>query len=421
VHVLFVLDTWGLIGGAERHAVAVVPSLIERGHRITVLCRQDGEPGVDGPEIVTFPPLGGDSLTEAEADELEQRVRGIAADVILWSSSHNVDALELLQERWPLVRYVHDHSLFCPSLNKYQNDGEICRDPMGFACIERYWTKGGCTNFQLSGYARPVMGPVQKLREHQHALEIARRATRVLTSSQYMLEELLKVSFRPERTSVLHYFTESNTPAQPRGELDEATARFLDAEDAPLVFAPARLSLPDKGIDFLLSALSRVEQPFRAVIAGSGPYEAWLREKCAEEGLTERVHFSGWTAPEAIETLYARSTVVVCPSVWAEPFGLVGIEAMAHARPLVAFWVGGVSEWLLDGENGFLLQRKDYGGMAAAIDRLIADPALAQRMGERGKQILEERFPKRRHLEILEWILSIAAWPPEDEEEEAAG
>ena len=53
--------------------------------------------------------------------------------------------------------------------------------------------------------------------------------------------------------------------------------------------------------------------------------------------------------------------------MWSEPFGLVGLEGMAHAKPVVAFDVGGVSDWLVDGENGFLVPRGDVDAMAAAI------------------------------------------------------
>ena len=66
-------------------------------------------------------------------------------------------------------------------------------------------------------------------------------------------------------------------------------------------------------------------------LAGTGPAEAWLREKAAAEGLGERVVFTGWLGADALEALYALASVVVFPSMWNEPFGLVGLEAMAHA------------------------------------------------------------------------------------------
>ena len=411
MHVLFVLETWGLIGGAERHASQVVPLLHARGHMVSVLCAQDLLPGVEGVEWVhVLPELARERLDVASRARLVGMLREIDPHVVFWTSSHNLEVFEYVVERFPVVRYVHDHALFCPSLNKYRQDGEICREPLGTVCLRTYWMEGGCSCYHRDGHAHPLADSWKQLAGTLRALELARRSAYVLTSSHYMLGELLQAGFHAERTSVLHYFTLSNTPAQPPAELDEATQAFLAASDDPLIFTSARLILPDKGIDFLLSALSRVRHPFRAVVGGTGPWQRWLEVKRAEEGLAERVLFPGWLSAGRMESLYRRAALVPFPSVWAEPFGLVGIEAMAHGLPVVAFWVGGVPEWCLPEENGFLLQRKDYQGMAAAIDRLLEDPELARRMGRRGSEILAERFPPSRHLEILEWILGKAAY-----------
>jgi glycosyltransferase involved in cell wall biosynthesis len=280
---------------------------------------------------------------------------------------------------------------------------------MGAVCLQRYWLSGGCICFKRAGHANPLVDPLREIGAKWRELAIARRSARVLTNSRYMRTELLKVGLPPDTTDVLYYFTQSNTPAQPMGALDPATEAFLRTSDAPLLFTPARLTLPDKGVDFLLTALAGVERPFKAVIAGSGPAEAWLRQKARDDGVAARVHFTGWLGPGGIETLYGRADVVVCPSVWDEPFGLVGIEAMAHGKPVVAFDVGGIPEWLSDGETGYCLARKDVGGMARALERLLQDPGLATRFGERGRALVHQRFPRERHVDGLEAALAAAA------------
>jgi glycosyltransferase involved in cell wall biosynthesis len=348
-------------------------------------------------------------MSRAARFELEACVRHSRPDVIFVSALRNVDGLDALTGLAPLVRYVHDHTLFCPGLNKFREDGELCHEPLGLVCIDRYFRRGGCICFKQSGFVRPFVDPLRTLAGKWRELEVTQRAARVLTNSHYMRAELLQVGFHPERTSVLCYFTQSNTPAQPQGPLPDPTERFLAASGAPLVFTPARLTLPDKGVDYLLSALARLTRPFRAVVAGSGPAEAWLREKARAEGLGERVHFTGWLDGPAIETLYARADLVVCPSVWDEPFGLVGIESMAHGKPVIAFRVGGIPEWLADGESGFLVERKDVAAMAAAVERLLASPPLAARFGARGRALVAERFPRQAHLAGLEAALAAAA------------
>jgi glycosyltransferase involved in cell wall biosynthesis len=408
VHVLFVIDTWGLIGGTERHAAVVVPALLERGHRITVLCREDQHPSFARVPTLEVPALAGMRLSRTDRRELERRLDEIRPDVVFHSACRNVDAAEALVEAASVVRYVHDHTLFCPGMNKEWEDGGTCREALGAVCIERFFLANGCVGFKRAGQERPFSYATRILGERWRELAVAARSARLLTNSHYMRAQLVLAGLPPDRTEVLYLFTRSNTPEQPPRPLPAATEAFLARSQDPLVLSPARLVLPDKGVDHLLTALGAVRGPFRAVVAGTGPAEAWLREKARAEGLAERVHFTGWLESGAIETLYARADLVVCPSVWDEPFGLVGIEAYAHGKPVVAFDVGGIPEWLLDGETGFLVPRKDTGAMAAAIDRLLADSALRARLGAAGRDLERTRFSRERHLDAFEAVLRSA-------------
>ncbi len=409
MHVLFVIDTWGLIGGTERHAAVVVPALLERGHRVSVLCREDQRPPFARVPTIEVPALSGTRLARGDRRALERRLDEVRPDVIFHSACRNVDASEALVEAASVVRYVHDHTLFCPGMNKVREDGENCREAFGAVCLERYFLAQGCVGFKRAGRAHPIGDALRALRERWREVAIAARASRLLTNSLYMRQQLILAGLPPDRTEVLYLFTRSNTPEQPARALPPATEAFLARSRDPLVLTPARLALPDKGVDYLITALGGLRQRFRAVIAGTGPAESWLREKALSEGLGERLHFTGWLDSGALETLYARADLVVCPSVWDEPFGLVGIEAYAHAKPVVAFRVGGIPEWLVDGETGFLVPRKDTGAMAAAIDLLLADPALRARMGAAGRALERGRFSRERHLETFEGVLRAAA------------
>jgi len=415
VHVLFVIDTWGLIGGTERHAQVCVPALLERGHEVTILCREDQEPGFAEIDVIELPALDGQWLGEPDRRELGSKVRAVRPDVVFLSALRNIDASEELTGIAPVVRYVHDHTLFCPGLNKFTEDGHTCKEPMGIRCLQRYWLESGCVCFKKDRHQNILIDPLRDLSVKQRELEVAKGSNHVLTNSHYMRDELLKVGFHPETTSVLYIFTGSNTELQPRGELPLDTRTFVETaenEGTPLVFTPARLTLPDKGVDYLLTMLGLLREDFRAVIAGTGPAEEWLRDKAHQEGVGDRVHFAGWMSSPHIETLYSRARAGVCPSIWDEPFGLVGIEAMAHRKPVCAFEVGGIPEWLEDGLNGFLLPSRDTGGMAAALDRLLADDALARELGRNGFDLAAERFPRGRHIDELEAHLMRAAGIP---------
>jgi alpha-maltose-1-phosphate synthase len=89
--------------------------------------------------------------------------------------------------------------------------------------------------------------------------------------------------------------------------------------------------------------------------------------------------------------LYSHAACFACPSVY-EPFGLINLEAMACGTPVVASAVGGIPEVVVDGETGLLVPPGDPGILAAALGRLLADPARGARLGTAGRRRVEERF-----------------------------
>ena len=406
MRLLVVTGRWDLVGGSERYAGAVVRGLEARGHAVGVLCAS-GEQHAAA-EVMRLEELDAPRLSAAGRTTLRQRVRAFAPDRILLLSRLAPEALGALLECAPLVRFVQDHTLFCPGLNKLHEDGSVCEEALGTPCFHRYWLEGGCTGLKIDG-APSLRFPWRALSRCLRELELTRRSEKILVASRYMRSELLRAGLPSDRIEVLPYFTLSCTHELPPAALPAATRAFVEAEQTPLLFTPARLTTPDKGVEFLLTAMGRLGGNARLAIAGDGPAREWLEAKAREERLEGRVHFAGWLGPGEIESLYAAADVVVFPSVWNEPFGLVGLEAMAHGKPVVAFEVGGVPEWLVDGKTGFLCERRDTGAMSAAIASLLADPALAVAMGAAGRRRVRKRSGQARHLDRLEGLLELRA------------
>jgi glycosyltransferase involved in cell wall biosynthesis len=128
--------------------------------------------------------------------------------------------------------------------------------------------------------------------------------------------------------------------------------------------------------------------------------------------LTPRISFVGRLSDGELDAWYSRSRVVVVTSMVAESFCMVGIDAMAHGRPVVAFDVGGIREWLEDGVTGFAVSRGDSRALAAAVRRLLAEPGLAERFGEAGRERVDHRFRRATHVAGLLGTLEAArdAW-----------
>ena len=144
--------------------------------------------------------------------------------------------------------------------------------------------------------------------------------------------------------------------------------------EPPEVLYAGRLS-PEKGVLDLVAAANGLP----LVVAGDGP-------------LRDRVPGAlGFVPHDELERLYARAAVVACPS-HREGFGVVCAEAMAHGRPVVASSVGGLLDLVVDGETGLLVPPWDPTALRAALERLLGDAELRERLGAAGRERIRDRF-----------------------------
>ncbi|HET6971479.1 MAG TPA: glycosyltransferase, partial [Phenylobacterium sp.] len=171
------------------------------------------------------------------------------------------------------------------------------------------------------------------------------------------------------RVSCIPNFAAAPPDAAP---LDRAS--LATPPDAPLLLAMGRLH-ENKAHDVALQALAQLPGAW-LWIAGVGPLEAKLRGMAEALGVTDRVRFLGWRADAS--ALYRTADVCVFPSRF-EPLGNVVIQAWAHGLPVVAAASQGPAALIRDGEDGLLVPIDDAPALAAAVRRMLDDPALAAR------------------------------------------
>jgi glycosyltransferase involved in cell wall biosynthesis len=164
-----------------------------------------------------------------------------------------------------------------------------------------------------------------------------------------------------------------------------------------------------KGGHIFLQALPQIlaalDRPLRVTFAGDGRERAKLekqatRLRSAHSNLD--IEFTSWLGRNEIESLLAHSDLLVMPSLWPEPFGLVGPEAGLRGVPVAAFAVGGVTDWLQDGVNGALApgDPPTAGGLAEAVIHCLRDPAKHARM-RRNAVAIARQFNVQEHLTSL--------------------
>jgi len=172
-----------------------------------------------------------------------------------------------------------------------------------------------------------------------------------------------------------------------------------EGDSAPLVLAVGTLH-PRKGYETLLRAfhevLSRCPEAECWIVGGEfgdGSYARRLREMAANLGLEGKVKFPGHSA--AVQDDLRRSSLLVIPSR-VEAFGMVAIEAMQAGKPVVACRTGGLSDIVVHGKTGLLVEMDDHLGMAAAIVNLLKNQCLSRSMGTAGRLRVQEHFTVRK-------------------------
>jgi glycosyltransferase involved in cell wall biosynthesis len=179
--------------------------------------------------------------------------------------------------------------------------------------------------------------------------------------------------------------------ADPERSRAQVRQRLALTERAPVLLVPARLH-PMKGHADLLAALPHLLRRFPALAvlcAGAGPLAAELASSASAAGLGEAVRLLGHR--EDVPALLSAADLVVLPSR-SEGLPAALLEAYAARRAVVATAVGGVPEALHDGCEGRLVPAAEPAALAAAVEQLVAAPALCARMGERGRARVEAEY-----------------------------
>ena len=381
MRVLFVHDVFGSFGGAETNILNTARELKRRAHQLALAARrrtgleEDAWRGVFDPGLF-FP------VSASDWREVLQTARPELVYLHNWADQASIDII--LGSGLPLVRMVLDHDLYCLRRYKYNPvTRRICPRPAGAYCVfpclgtvKR--DRGGPFPFKWVSYRA-------KMRE----IALNRRFDRLLTPSDFIRHELLINGFLHEQVIS---FPLVPPPIEP--QVSDFGPRNL------LIYAGQITR--GKGVDVMLRALARVHGPFEALILGDGHYRSYCERLARRLGLQGRVKFLGFVSQLELRRLYAETTAFLIPSVWPEPSSLVGVEVMRYALPVVAFDVGGIGEWLEDGENGYLVDWMDVGAFAARVDALLKDKERARRMGQRSLERVTLQFDFDRYISGLE-------------------
>jgi glycosyltransferase involved in cell wall biosynthesis len=325
VRILHLVDRLTERGGAYRHLLGMLEWLADGHEQLVAYGERAGEARI-GCEAVRArglrsrvrAPIGLDRLVTQFSPDVVHLHTVMNPAVIEWAACQRT------------VMTVQDHRLFCPGRGKLTMDERVCRTTMDVEVCR------GC--FEEAGYGESMLALTRE------RLAAAGRLTRLTVLSHYMKDELVAAGTPAEQVEVIPSFVHD-----------------LDHEALPdgpqCVLFVGRLVWA-KGVRDAIAAWRQADLDLPLVFAGAGPF--------AQEAQAAGFEVLGWLDRARLSRAFKRARALLLPSRWQEPFGIVGLEALAMGVPVVAYDSGGIREWHPGPDEG-LVPWGDVAALAAAL------------------------------------------------------
>lgn len=365
-------------GGVERILHDTAQGLAERGFE-QALWYEEGE--ADLRMTAQFSRLGRE----------HEIVEDFRPDLVLVHKA-SLERIKWLVNYFPVVRMVHDHDLVCLRRHKYfPISKRVCEKPAGVSCLLH-----GCIVQRDPGGHLPLK--IASLSRQKREIALNKLVKGLVVGSNWMRNSLIENGFEANQISVI--------PPVPRAlmHLPNPTAT---ASERNILYVGQIIR--GKGIDLMLRALAQLEGDWSARFVGTGNFIGTANALAEKLGIAHQVEFVGQVEHEALNNYYDQARCVVVPSRWPEPFGMVGIEAMARQRAVIGFAVGGIPDWIEDNVNGLLVAESDIVGLKIAVQKLMDDRHLAQRLAKAGRERVAKEFTHQNYLNKVQAFLEQAS------------
>jgi glycosyltransferase involved in cell wall biosynthesis len=352
-------------GGVETYLEQVIPALAARGHHLGVWFEFEPPAGAECflPREVPVHRIGGEPA-------LLSRLAAWSPDLVFLHGLSDPSLEARLADVAPLAILLHAYHGTCISGTKthlYPSPSACCHS-LGPGCLLRYYPR------RCGGW-HPVSMISQYARQRRR-LALLDSCAVVVTLSDHMRRECLAHGIDAARVVRLPPFApRSLEPPAPRDP--HSSHRWH------LLFAGRMETL--KGGHLLLDALgqldSAVRLALRVTFVGDGrERERWMARASRVARGAMDIRFAGWLSGRERIDFFRTVDLLIVPSIWPEPLGLIGLEAASAGVPAIAFDTGGIREWLIDGVTGRVVAGPpSAAGLASSIEEAVSAPATIDR------------------------------------------
>ncbi len=352
-----------IMGGLARHVEDLSQTLAKQGQPVAVLTSRSGNtPSYelnDGVSVYRLSPY------QKAGEEIDFYDWVMQLNLLFFNL-----AQQLISSNKLIVLHAHDWLVGTAALE-----------------LKRYWQLPLVVTIHSTEFGRNG-GLYTDLQKKIHAQEqkLAEGADQLICCSEFMALEVSRLFSVPlSKISVIQNGVMPEKVAALRLQAEQRR-RYANDNEAIIYFI-GRL-VREKGVEVLIKSLTSVLPVFpntKTVISGKGPMLPLLKKQAEEYGIADNVLFTGFVTDEERNRLLATADITVLPSLY-EPFGIVALEAMATAAPLIVSDVGGLGEVVRHGCDGLKFPPGNHLALSAAINTLLADPPLRERLGRQGRE-----------------------------------
>ena len=398
---LLITDWLAGAGGAEVYMAGVRDGLRAAGDDVGLLTSSVGSAGDGSAEYRAYGTerLAGKAVLQIANPfavvTLRSALRGFRPEVVFLNMFEYQLSPAILGplRQVPTVLSVSDYKGICPIGSKLLPNGRLCQDRAGLVC----W-RSGCVSLPHWLRDQPRYALLRAGRKH---------VNRVLACSSWVQREL-------ERNGVQAEHLTLPVPA-PGPSFRRAPAA------GPLFVYCGRLDRT-KGVALLLRAFGRLRTQLPTAllrIVGAGPERSRLEQLVEALDLQRAVTFRGWVAPAEVERELVDAWAVVVPSLWAEPLGLVALEAVVRGVPVIASASGGLGEVVEHGSSGLLFPNGDEAELVRHLQAIARSEAFpSHTLPDAVIARTRERHSPSRHIDRLRSIFQeiackdTSSWTP---------
>lgn len=283
----------------------------------------------------------------------------------------------------PVMQTVHQYKLICPNYRLYiEHKGEICE-----RCLKGHFFHAAVQRCHKHSLGGSLLLSVESTLHRWMKIYDSIKTFHV--PSRFMGEKLKQGGIAAGRVHY-HFLT-----------LDLASYPYHEGFE-PYYLYLGRLS-GEKGIKTLIRAVEKLDRTTPCLIVGDGPIRAELEAEVQARGL-HQVRFLGYQSGEALKSLIAKAMFVVVPSEWYENSPLVIYEPFALGTPVIGARIGGIPEFITDGETGWLYPSKDVEALTEKMAWMLDNPQAVRDMGQRARRFAEVHFGLEEH---AQWLVDL--------------